>query len=316
MRARLRGDKNKATRAIGVQLDTWKKPRFRVEKRETYPRVPRGESTMTIKHFPASPLSEVVELFWYRGCETTPVSAAPREAILPDGCAHLVFNLSQDRIGYYEEIESDRLTTLNGSIFCGPRSSAYAIMPVAATIIGVLFKPGGVFRLLSAPTEEFRNAQVPLDLIPGADGLREQLIAAPTPAARFLLLEKFLLRRLHQSLSLHRAVRYAIHAFERDSFLSVGAVLDKIGLSERRFSRIFSEQVGLTPKRFQRVRRFQRTMASLPVHGEVDWASTATANGYYDQAHLINDFRAFSSVTPCDFFASRIVQRNHLPLRA
>jgi AraC-like DNA-binding protein len=56
-------------------------------------------------------------------------------------------------------------------------------------------------------------------------------------------------------------------------------------------------------------------MASLPAFGEVDWASTATANGYYDQAHLINDFRAFSSVTPSDFFASRIVQRNHLPLR-
>jgi AraC-like DNA-binding protein len=271
---------------------------------------------MTIlKHFPAPPLSEVVELFWHRGHETAAPCAAPREAILPDGCAHLVFNLSQNRIGFYEQIESNRLTTLAGSIFCGPRSSAYAILPAAAAIIGVLFKPGGVFRLLSVPTEEFRNAQVPLDLILGADGLRQRLIAALSPAARFLLLEKFLLRQLQQSLVLHRAVRYAVNAFEQDSFLSVGAVLQKIGLSERRFSRIFSQQVGLTPKLFQRVRRFQRTMSSLPAHGEVDWAGTATANGYYDQAHLINDFRAFSSVTPSDFFASRIVQRNHLPLR-
>jgi len=91
-------------------------------------------------------------------------------------------------------------------------------------------------------------------------------------------------------------------------------VLEKIGLSERRFSQIFSEQVGLTPKLFQRVRRFQKTMASLPPRGEVNWAGTATANGYYDQAHLINDFRAFSSVTPADFFARHVVQRNHLPL--
>jgi AraC-like DNA-binding protein len=269
-----------------------------------------------IKHFPGPPLNEVVELFWYRGGETAAVSVAPREAILPDGCAHLVFNLSEDRIGFYEQIENNRLTTVAGSIFCGPRSSAYAIMPAAAAIIGVLFKPGGVFRLLSAPAEEFRNAQVPLELIIiGADGLRQQLIAASTPAARFLLLEKFLLRQLQRSLPLHRAVRYAVNAFEHDSFLSVAAVLQEIGLSERRFSRIFSEQVGLTPKLFQRVRRFQRTMASLPSHGQVDWAGTATANGYYDQAHLINDFRSFSSVTPADFFASRIVQRNHLPLR-
>src|SRR6202011_5322008 len=112
-----------------------------------------------------------------------------------------------------------------------------------------------------------------------------------------------------------RVVRYAVHAFEQTPYLSVAAVLERIGLSERRFSRIFSEQVGLTPKLFQRVRRFQRTMASLPSHGEVDWAGTATANGYYDQAHLLTAFRSFSSVPPSDLFASRIVQRNHLPLR-
>jgi AraC-like DNA-binding protein len=268
-----------------------------------------------LKHFPVPPLGEVVELFWYRAHETATVRAAPREAILPDGCAHLVINLSENRIRLYEQIESHRLTTINGSIFCGPRSSAYAILPAAAAVIGVLFRPGGIFRLLSAPAEEFRNAQVPLDLIIGGDGLRDQLIATGTPARRFILLENFLLRQLQRSLSLHRAVRYAVSAFEHDSFLSVATVLEKIGLSERRFSRIFSEQVGLTPKLFQRVRRFQRTMASLPSHGEVDWAATATANGYYDQAHLINDFRSFSSVTPSDFFASHIVQRNHLPLR-
>jgi AraC-like DNA-binding protein len=271
---------------------------------------------MTIlKHVPASPLSEVVELFWYSAHDTATVRCAGREAILPDGCAHLVINLSENRIGLYERIESDRLTALGGSIFCGPRSSPYAFLPAAAAVIGVLFRPGGVFRLLSVPAEEFRNTQVPLELITGDDELREQLIAAATPAATFIVLEKFLLRQLNRSMSLHRAVRYALSAFEHDSFLSVAAVLEKVGLSERRFSRVFSEQVGLTPKLFQRVRRFQRTMASLPSHGEVDWAGTATANGYYDQAHLINEFHAFSSVTPSDYFASRIELRNHLPLR-
>jgi AraC-like DNA-binding protein len=273
------------------------------------------DATTILKHFPSSPLSEVIELFWYSARGVAAVRGAPREAILPDGCAHFVVNLSENRIGLYEQINSNRLTAVDGSIFCGPRSSAYAILPAAAAVIGVLFRPGGVYRLLSVPTEEFRNAQVPLELIVGCDELREQLIAAPTTAAKFLLLEKFLLRRLPRSLCLHRAVTYAAGAFERDSFLPVSAVLERIGLSERRFSRIFSEQVGLTPKLFQRIRRFQRTMASLPSHGQVDWAATATANGYYDQAHLINDFRSFSSVTPADFFASRIVQRNHLPLR-
>ncbi len=269
-----------------------------------------------LKYIPSSPLNEVIELFWYRAQETAALHGASREAILPDGCAHLVINLSENRIGLYEHVTSNQLSTFGGSIFCGPSSSAYGVLPAAAAVIGVLFRPGGVFRLLSVPTKEFKNSQVPLELVIGADELREELIAAATPAATFLHLEKFLLRQLQRSLLLHRAVRYAVNAFEQDAFLTVAAVLEKIGLSERRFSRIFSEQVGLTPKLFQRVRRFQRTMASLPSHGDIDWAGTATANGYYDQAHLINDFRSFSSVTPADFFASRIVQRNHLPLRS
>jgi AraC-like DNA-binding protein len=266
-----------------------------------------------LKHFPAPPLGEAIELFW--NIETAGVGGAPRQAILPDGCAHLVINLSEDRIELYGDIASHRVTALDGSIFFGPRSSPYAFLPPKATVIGVLFRPGGVFRLFSTPAEEFRNAQVPLEVITGGNELRGQLIAAATPAARFLLLEKFLLRQLDRSLSLHRAVTYAVKAFERDPFLSVAALLEKLGLSERQFSRVFSEQVGLTPKLFQRVRRFQRTMTSLPLHGKVDWAATATANGYYDQAHFINEFRIFSSVTPSDFVARRILLRNHLPLR-
>ena len=270
---------------------------------------------MTVfKHFPASPLNEIVELFWYSVRGPAPLRGTSREAILPDACAHLVINLSENRIGLYERIETNRLATLGGSIFSGPRSFPYAIVPRAAAVIGVAFKPGGVVRLLSAPTEEFRDTQVPLEFVTGGDELRDRLIAAPTVASRFLLMEKFLLRQLQHSRALHRAVRYAVNVFEQTPCLSVATVLNQIGLSERRFSRIFSEQVGLTPKLFQRVRRFQRTLTSLPSRGDIDWAATAFANGYYDQAHFINDFRAFTSVTPSDFLAQRIAQRNHLPL--
>lgn len=271
---------------------------------------------MILKHTPCALLRDSVELFWYRPKDAAGIRAIEKEAILPDGCAHLVINLSENRIGLYERIESNRITALSGSIFCGPGASPYAVLPAAAAIIGVLFRPAGVWRLLSAPTEEFKGAQLSLELVLSGDDLRDRLIAAATPSARFLVLENYLIRRLRPSASLHRAVRFALNAFEQDCFLSVGGILEKIGLSERRFSRIFSEQVGLTPKLFQRVRRFQRTMNSLPGNGQVDWAGTATANGYYDQAHLINDFRAFTSVTPSDFFANRIAQRNHLPLPA
>jgi AraC-like DNA-binding protein len=267
------------------------------------------------KYFPASPVGDVVELFWHSVHEIGAPRLWHREAILPDGCAHLVINLSADRISLYDGMRSNNLVRFGGSMFCGPRCSPYTFLPEAAAVIGVLFRPGGAFRLLRVPAEEFRNSYVPPELAIGNDGLREQLIAAGTPSARFHLLEKHLLRRLRRNVSLHGAVSYAVGALEREASVSIASVLEKIGLSERRFSRVFSEQVGLTPKVFQRVRRFQKTMNSIGSDEEVDWAATAAANGYYDQAHLINEFRAFSSVTPAEFLASRTAQPNHLPLR-
>ena len=103
---------------------------------------------MVLKHFPAPPLREAVELFWYSSQESTALRAAPREAILLDGYAHLVINLSQNRIGLYERIESNKVTALGGSIFSAPRSSPYAIVPAAADVIGVLFRPSGVFETI------------------------------------------------------------------------------------------------------------------------------------------------------------------------
>jgi AraC-like DNA-binding protein len=273
---------------------------------------------MTIlKYEPRSRLRECVELFWLRD-NSEPVHAEKREAILPDGRPHLVINLSEDAVRVFPQVMNASCDTLDGSVFCGAHSSPYAILPTAAVVIGVHFRAGGAYPLLRMPAEELHDFRIPLAELYGsaAAELREQLLDARSAAARFAILERFLLRRLQGSHLLHRAVRYAVSAFEHDAFLSVAGVLGKIGLSERRFSQVFSEQVGLTPKLFQRVRRFQRTMASMPSHGEVDWAGTASANGYYDQAHLINDFRAFSSVTPSEFFASRILQRNHLPLRS
>ncbi|HEY2615077.1 MAG TPA: helix-turn-helix domain-containing protein [Chthoniobacterales bacterium] len=271
-----------------------------------------------LKYQPRLLLRDFIELFWYRCGETPTTADETKEAILPDGCAHLVINLSENAVRLFERLDNDEVTTLSGSVFCGPRSSPYAILPAASAVIGILFRPGGAFPFLPMPAEELRNIQLPVEHIFGmrAGELRDRLIAEKTARRKFVLLEMFLLRHLRQPSSLHRAVSYAIRAFETDPTQNITDVLMKIGLSERRFSRVFSEQVGLTPKQFHRVRRFQKTISSFPLGDGVDWAETALNAGYYDQAHLIHEFRTFSFVTPGTFLATRIVQRNHLPLPA
>jgi AraC-like DNA-binding protein len=94
----------------------------------------------------------------------------------------------------------------------------------------------------------------------------------------------------------------------------VSAVTDYIGISTRRFIQLFHQQVGLTPKAFCRVRRFQRVLRSVHGRREVDWAQVALDCGYYDQPHFIHDFQAFSGFTPSAYLALATTHLNHVPL--
>jgi transcriptional regulator GlxA family with amidase domain len=86
-------------------------------------------------------------------------------------------------------------------------------------------------------------------------------------------------------------------------------------MSQRRMAQLFHEQVGVSPKTFHRVRRFQHTLARVRGRGQVDWAGVAVECGYYDQAHLSHDFRQIAGMTPSAYLAAATEHLNHVPLR-
>ena len=91
----------------------------------------------------------------------------------------------------------------------------------------------------------------------------------------------------------------AVAAAERLTSGSVYAVAAELGVSERHLRRVFRETVGVSPKAFARIARFHRALgAAREEDGRAGWASIAAAAGYYDQAHLIAEFRAIAGVTP------------------
>jgi AraC-like DNA-binding protein len=97
-------------------------------------------------------------------------------------------------------------------------------------------------------------------------------------------------------------VALALAEFRREAPApAVGDVVDRIGLSARTFIRLFVTEVGLTPKLFCRVRRFQRALRLARGGQPAGWAGIALDCGYCDQAHLIRDFRALSGFTPTEF---------------
>ena len=265
------------------------------------------------RYFPPPPLSAFVNQFWWY--EGNPSPSHLKERVLPTGTLEVVINLHEDRIRTYGREDTGKFESFDGSVLVGAYSEFFVIDTVSQqSIIGVHFRPGGAFPFFKLPAAELRDVHVPLELLWGARAseLREHLREAPTPQAKFHLLEQTLLAQLARPLASHPAVSFALREFPRAR--SVSAVVEQIGLSQRRFIELFSQEVGLTPKLYWRVRRFQEALRQLDRQRECDWMELALDCGYFDQAHFIHDFQSFSGLNPTTYLARRGEHQNHVAL--
>jgi AraC-like DNA-binding protein len=92
----------------------------------------------------------------------------------------------------------------------------------------------------------------------------------------------------------------------------IGRMAEEIGISHKHLLREFDRCVGLTPKLLARLYSFQRAILAIGQRPAVDWSDTAARCGYYDQAHLIREFRAFSGLTPASYLTRRGPFLNYL----
>lgn len=248
-----------------------------------------------------------------------PVPSHERERCLPTGTVEIAVNLRDNEARAYDQRNAHRPRSFRGPLVCGAHSGFFVIDTAGQeSTMGVHFKPGGAVPFLG-PVSELRDAVVPLEALWGTETaeLRDRLLDAATAEARFRVLERVLLARATRLSGHHPTVAFALEQFRSvPQRLKISEVARWSGISQRRFIRVFDEEVGLTPKLFCHVRRFQRALRLVEDSREVKWADVALGCGYFDQAHLINDFRAFSSVTPAVYLASRGDHFNHLPLPA
>jgi AraC-like DNA-binding protein len=265
-------------------------------------------------HSPGPPLSQFVELFWYYQGLDRPHS---KERLLPQGSLELVINLRENQSRVYDRVRQDEFQSFPGALVCGHHSNFFIIDTASqAEVLGVHFRPGGMFPFLKLPADELQNGHVGLDVLWGtrAGELRERVLAAPTPQCKVQVMEQFLMAQAFKPLTRNPAVGFALGEFQRCEIPAVGAVTDQIGMSARHFIQVFSQEVGLAPKLFCRVQRFQQVLQIVHQGREVDWAEIALSCGYFDQAHFIHDFKEFSGINPTAYLATRTEHLNHVPI--
>ena len=273
-----------------------------------------------ISYCPGPPLNEFVEYFWL-----IEGGQVPRlEMILPSGTIELVVNLKNDEIHIHDPEQPDQFKMFSGAVFSGTYERSFICNAQQhEAILGVHFKAGGAFPFLRAEASELNNAHANLLDLWGRSGieLRERLCTVSTPKARFSIMDATLRSRLQDHSSRQLPIQIAFKMIAMiGKRASVRDASQELGFSQRRFIQVFNACVGLNPKVFCRILRFQQARVLAEKFGTPNWAELAVTCGYFDQSHLIKDFREFSSSTPGNYFVQQHhkdarFKDNHVPIR-
>lgn len=263
---------------------------------------------------PRQILRPFVETLWSID-QTTPSIRSERERVLPTGAMHLVIRLTDHPLRLFDDHDARTSRALGHSVVGGARSSYYVRdISEAASSVGAQLRPGASEILFGVPANELANRHTPLEDLWGnaAIALRERLIAAHSPEQRLDLFESFLVNRLPRFHGMHPAVAHALERFTSTS--SIRDVVRETGYSHRGFIALFNRTVGLTPRLYCRVRRFQRALGLTAGKTSSSWIDIALDAGYSDQSHFNRQFREFAGMTPAEYDQLSPSSPNHVPV--
>jgi AraC-like DNA-binding protein len=224
-------------------------------------------------------LARWVECTW--SVETdVPVRA---HAVRPDGCLDVLYSATGLQVV--------------GAMTAEQR---YHLAP-GATSVGLRFRPGMAAAFLRIPAGELTDRVIPLEDLWGGSAreLHSRLDHATSTAERLHILREAIQPSAHVPNPVQRAIE-AVTASHGD--IDLDWVAQQASMSERQFRRRCLEESGLAPKQLCRVLRFRRA-CELSGRG-LPWGLIAAEAGYFDQAHLIRDFREFTGATPMSVFSN------------
>lgn len=193
---------------------------------------------------------------------------------------------------------------LRGEGFAGGLADATSISRSTGAQSGVhLHAPlETIARLLGLPPSEIVNRVVRLDEALGAEGARlgEEIAGAGSAEDRFARLDSFVTTRLAASHASDRRVAAAVAVLRDRPDTPIAALAERLNADRRTFARDFRNVLGIPPRHYARLARFEAFTAAIAAEPATSLADLAADTGYYDQPHLNRDVRAFADMTPAE----------------
>lgn len=250
-------------------------------------------------------LSKYIKCYW--SLENSSKHALlSKERIFPDGCLELIFHYGD----LFKNYNAERTYELM------PRSFIYGqfkgFIDIEATgsmgIFSIRFQPNGLKPFIDCDTNAVTGKILSVFDCWGKDGdvLEDKILNALSNKHRIVILESFLLNKLKKHHEVDAVVEHCVNLIvKNEGNINIDKLAAHLNIGRRHLERKFMSTVGISPKMFCRITRFQHTL-SLIVNGQFkNFTAIAHGSGFYDQAHFIKDFGEFTGLNPSQFIAEK-----------
>jgi AraC-like DNA-binding protein len=252
---------------------------------------------------PSDFLSRYIKQYWaIENC--VPTGKQHIQRIVPNGLMELMFYLG------------DRPKSVNNSkninentILSGQQKEFYDIIVSGKlSLFSIQFQPHGATMFFDIPLNEFYNQNVPLKYIikDKVIELESLLYETATFSEKVGIVEYFLTEQLRKCCTKYEMNRISksVESINRSGgIINIEFLSSEACLSRKQYERTFSEYIGTSPKQFLKIVRFQNTLYAKQKNSSLNITELAYDCGYYDQSHMINEYKKLSGLTPKQYFS-------------
>lgn len=253
---------------------------------------------------PSKVLAPYVRKYWGVESRIDPGSEHVQR-IVPSGLAELIFFPGDKPVSSDSKRDFAYNSLING------QQNGYYDLKIRShlTVYSIIFQPYSLPVFFNIPSREFFNNSVPLQHIlkNEVNELEGRLGEASNMKERVAVTEEFLIARLrrHDEDYQFKRVAESIALINRKrGMVNIEELSSLACLSQKQFTRIFSEHVGASPKQFLRIVRFQNALERKSMKAAGSLTELCYLCGYYDQSHMTAEFRHFSGMSPREYFSS------------
>ena len=256
------------------------------------------------EYIPSNEITHFVECYWHMDHDE-PMLIGKESLTIPDGTIDVVFSFGDAYTRTHLHDQLDKMEVRTSALIGQSTDTRRIAIGKKTSLLSIRFKPFGLFPLVGMNMSELNDRCLSIGEVFGKPGLEleDKLFTANSMEQRIQLIESFLLERIARSEGVEPMLRRAVSQIliSRGRLKIRDLVID-LGMSKSSLEKKFEEKVGITPKSLANIWRFNDTLLQKRQKPEMSLTELAFSGNYYDQSHLIKDFKRYTGNTPGAFF--------------